>query len=220
MRPFSRVLTVIVISISFVSACTATAAANPADAAAALAALPVKGRAPMTGYSREQYGPAWSDIDHNGCDTRNDVLARDMTGETFKPGTHNCVVISGQLADPYTGRNITFKRGPETSDDIQIDHVVALGDSWQTGAQQLTREERTRLANDPFNLLAVDGPSNNQKRDSDAASWLPPNKGYRCKYVARQVGVKARYRLWVTPPERDAIARILQGCPGEPLPER
>ncbi|WP_084210497.1 HNH endonuclease family protein [Pseudonocardia acaciae] len=220
MRLFVRILTVTVISISFVSACTATAAANPGDAAAALAALPVKGRAPMTGYSREQYGPAWADIDHNGCDTRNDVLARDLTGETFKAGTHNCVVISGQLADPYTGRNITFKRGQETSDDIQIDHVVALGDSWQTGAQQLTREERTRLANDPFNLLAVDGPSNNQKRDSDAASWLPPNKGYRCKYVARQVGVKARYRLWVTPPERDAIARILQGCPGEPLPDR
>ena len=174
----------------------------------------------MTGYSRDQYGSAWADIDHNGCDQRNQILARDMTEETFQPGTHNCMVLTGRLADPYTGRVIAFRRGQTTSDDVQIDHVVALGNSWQTGAQQLSADERARLANDPFNLLAVDGPTNGQKSDSDAASWLPPNTSYRCAYVAGQVAVKTRYRLWVTAAERDAINRVLSSCPDQALPNR
>jgi hypothetical protein len=187
------------------------------DAITALAALPVKGRAPRTGYDREAFGPAWTDdVDvsggHNGCDTRNDVLRRDLTAERLKPGTHGCVVLSGTLADPYTGRTIAFTRGRSTSSRVQIDHVVALGDAWVTGAQQLTPTQRTTLANDPLNLLAVDGPTNSAKRDADAASWLPPNKAYRCAYVARQVAVKARYHLWVTAAEAVQIARVLAGC--------
>lgn len=195
-------------------------AASSAGATTALSVLPVKAAASMTGYSREQFGPAWADTDHNGCDQRNQVLARDMTGEIFKPGTHNCVVLSGRLADPYTARTIDFRRGPKTSDDVQIDHVVALGDAWQTGARQFTPAQREQLATDPLNLLAVDGPTNEGKGDKDAASWLPPNTGYHCAYVARQVAVKTRYQLWVTPTERDAISATLASCPNEPLPER
>jgi uncharacterized protein DUF1524 len=176
-------------------------AASSAGAATALSVLPVKAAASMTGYSREQFGPAWADTDYNGCDQRNQVLARDMTGEIFKPGTHNCVVLAGRLADPYTARIIDFHRGPKTSDDVQIDHVVALGDAWQTGARQFTSAQREQLATDPLNLLAVDGPTNEGKGDKDAASLLPPNTGYRCAYVARQVAVKTHYRLWVTPTE-------------------
>ena len=198
---------------------TAPAGAAPTgDAAAALATLPVKGRAPKTGYTRDQFGAAWTDTDHNGCDQRNDVLARDLTGETFKPGTHDCVVLTGQLADPYTGKVIAFKRGQDTSDDVQIDHMVALSDAWQKGAQQLDATARTQLGNDPLNLMAVDGPTNQSKGDSDAATWLPPVKSYRCTYVARQVAVKAKYHLWVTQAEHDAIGGILAGCPGQKLP--
>jgi len=181
-----------------------------------LASLPVKGRAPQTGYDRDQFGPAWSDVDRNGCDTRNDVLARDLTGEAFKPGTEDCVVLSGTLADPYTGQTITFQRGDGTS--VDIDHVVALGDSWQTGSFAWDEARRAALANDPLNLLAVDYSANRQKGDADAASWLPDNKGYRCAYVARQVAVKAAYGLWVTQAEHDAIARVLETCSGEPAP--
>jgi len=188
------------------------------DAAKALAALPVKGRAPKTGYTREQFGPAWADIDRNGCDQRNDVLARDMTGETFKPGTHDCVVLTGTLADPYTGKKIAFTRGQGTSEAVQIDHLVALSNAWQTGAQQLDEATRKSLGNDPLNLMAVDGPTNQSKGDSDAATWLPPVKSYRCTYVARQVAVKAKYHLWVTQAEHDAIGGILAGCPGQKLP--
>lgn len=196
----------------------ASGSAPVTDAAVALAALPVKGRAPLTGYSRTRFGSAWTDIDRNGCDQRNQVLARDLTGEQLKPKTRGCVVASGHLHDPYTGKDIDFRRGNKTSEAVQIDHVVALGDAWQTGAQQLDAPTLLRFANDPLNLLAVDGPTNQGKGDSDAASWLPPNRGFRCAYVSRQVAVKRRYHLWVTPAERAAIAGVLAACPGQRLP--
>ena len=196
----------------------ALAAAPPGSALAALADVEVRGRAPRTGYDREQFGDGWVDTDRNGCDTRNDVLARDLTGEAFRPGTNDCVVVSGTLADPYSGRTIEFRRGEDTSDDVQIDHVVALSDAWQKGAQGWDADRRTAFANDPLNLLAVDGPLNMQKGDGDAATWLPPNASYRCAYVARQVAVKTGYGLWATRAERNAAATVLAGCPAEPLP--
>jgi hypothetical protein len=137
---------------------------------------------------------------------------------TVRPGTGGCVVVTGTLADPYTARAIRFRRGITTSEAVQIDHVVALSDAWQTGAQYWPRELRVDFANDPLNLLAVDGATNEAKGDRDAASWLPPNKAYRCAYVARIVAVKARYRLWVTPAEHDAILRVLSSCPGQLAP--
>jgi len=186
-------------------------------ALAQLAALPVKGRAPKTGYTREQFGPAWTDdvsvtFGHNGCDTRNDILGRDLTAIVFKPGTRDCAVLTGVLHDPYTGQVINFRRGVGSSNAVQIDHVVALSDAWQTGAQQLSPDQRRNFANDPLNLQAVDGPANESKGDGDAATWLPPRKAYRCTYVTRQVAVKAKYHLWVTPAEHDAIARVLGKC--------
>ncbi|MFX1820968.1 HNH endonuclease family protein [Pseudarthrobacter sp. CC4] len=188
------------------------AVGDAANALVQLESIPVKGRAPKTGYTREEFGPAWADVDRNGCDTRNDVLARDLTNETFKQGTNNCVVMTGTLADKYTGTTITFTRGQDTSSDVQIDHIVALSDAWQKGAQQLSDDQRKELANDPLNLMAADGPTNGAKGDKDAATWLPPNKTFRCEYVARQTAVKAKYRLWVTQAEHDAIVSLLEGC--------
>lgn len=176
-----------------------------------LAHLPVKGKAPMTGYAREQFGPAWADVDRNGCDTRNDVLARDLTDVTYKPGTHDCVVLTGTLDDPYTGRTIAFARGPRSA-DVQIDHVVALANAWVTGAQQLSAERRRELANDPANLLAVDGPANQAKGAGDAATWLPPSRSYRCAYALRQIHVKTAYDLWVTKAEQAALDQQLDRC--------
>lgn len=177
----------------------------------------------MTGYSRAQFGSAWTDdnddvLGRNGCDTRNDILGRDLTGVTFKIGTRSCAVTSGVLTDPYTAAQIQFTRGESTSTTVQIDHVVPLGDAWQTGAQILSARARVDFANDPLELLAVAGPANDAKGDADAATWLPPNKAYRCAYVARQVAVKARYGLWVTSAEHDAIARILSACPERVAP--
>lgn len=183
-------------------------------AAEALGQLPIKGRAPKTDYSRSQFGDGWATVD--GCDVRNIILHRDLKDVVV---SEDCKVLSGALQDPYTGSVIQFKRGSGTSDDVQIDHVVALSDAWQKGAQQLSAAERKQLANDPLELLAVDGKTNQEKGASDAATWLPPNKTFRCQYVARQIAVKAKYKLWVTQAEHDAMNRILSGCSGQTLPQ-
>jgi hypothetical protein len=193
----------------------AAGSAVAGSAAAVLASLPVKGRAPMTGYSRERFGAAWFDEDANGCDTRDDVLARDLVHAQRRPGS-SCVLVAGDLADPYTRQRIRFVRGD--GDLVDIDHVVALGNAWTTGAFRWSPAKRLALANDRANLLAVDASANRSKGDADAATWLPPNKAFRCSYVARQVSVKARYGLWVTPAERSAISRVLDSCPDERAP--
>ena len=185
----------------------------PGVAMAVLETLPVKGRAPKTGYSRDAFGQRWADVDRNGCDTRNDILKRDMTSIVYKAKTRNCVVLSGTLIDRYSGETINFVRGEVSSMEVQIDHVVALSNSWQTGAFKLSIAQRTALANDPLNLFAVKGRLNSQKGDGDAATWLPPMKSFRCAYVAQQIAVKAKYSLWVVAPEKAAMLAILSQCP-------
>jgi Protein of unknown function (DUF1524) len=177
-----------------------------------LETLAVKGRAPLTGYAREAFGTPWKDVDRNGCDTRNDVLRRDLVQKRILP---DCTVARGVLRDPYTRQVIIHVAGRST---IDIDHVVSLSDAWQKGAFRWTGTARTAFANDLLNLLAVDYSANRQKGDGDAATWLPANTAYRCPFVARQVAVKAKYGLWVTPAEKAAIARVLGACPGQPLP--
>lgn len=187
----------------------------PGSASNALQKLAIKGRAPKTGYTRAQFGDGW--VVKNGCDTRNIILNRDLTEVKVD---EKCDVVSGVLNDPYTGKIIDFKRGSSTSSAVQIDHVVALSDAWQKGAQQFTSDKRIELANDPLELLAVDGTANVQKSDGDAATWLPPNKSFRCLYVARQIAVKLKYELWVTQAEHDAISSTLNKCPGQLLPSK
>ncbi|SFK46617.1 HNH endonuclease family protein [Cellulomonas sp. KH9] len=186
-------------------------AADLAAGRTALEQLPVKGRAPRTGYSREAFGQRWEDVDRNGCDTRNDILRRDLVDVELKPGTQDCVVLRGTLLDPYTGTTIAFERG-ERSSEVQIDHVVALADAWQKGAQGWSDDKRAAFANDPANLLAVDGSANQRKGAGDAATWLPPSSGYRCAYALRQTVVKAAYGLWVTQAEHTALTRAIDRC--------
>ena len=193
--------------------------ASTKTAEAVLETLAVKGRAPKTGYERSQFGPAWSDVDRNGCDTRNDILKRDLTDEVFRAKTRDCVVESGTLIDPFSGETINFVRGNTSSMEVQIDHVVALSNAWQTGAFKLSIKERTAFANDPMNLLAVKGRLNSQKGDGDAATWLPPLKSFRCDYVSLQIAVKLKYKLWFTAPEKEAMIRILKSCPEKVLPK-
>ncbi|MEO8556268.1 MAG: excalibur calcium-binding domain-containing protein [Actinomycetota bacterium] len=178
-------------------------------ALAAVAKLTVKGRAPKTGYTRAQFGQAWYDTDHNGCDTRNDILRRDLHSRQMK---NYCKVLAGTLApDPYTGTSIRFVYGGAS--EVDIDHVVALSDAWQKGAATWPAGKRLALANDPLNLLAVDASANRAKGDGDTATWLPSYKVFRCTYVARQVAVKGKYGIWVTAAERDAMTRVLATCP-------
>ena len=207
-----RRLVVIALLLSLLPATNTQAAAN--DALSALNKLEVKGRAAKTGYTRSQF-PHWSDPDRNGCDARNDTLKRDLTDITYKPGTRDCKVIGGQLLDPFSGKVIIFS---PTKVVIDIDHVVALSNAWQTGAAYFDKTKRSQIANDPLNLLAVDAKLNRQKGDADAATWLPPAKSYRCEYVARQIAVKIKYSLWLTAPEKSAMSKILASCKVQLLP--
>lgn len=169
--------------------------------------LETKGRAQKTGYARDQFGDGWQSV--AGCDTRNIILARDLRQVR---SNDKCQVVAGVLEDPYTGKRINFLRGEQSSSDVQIDHVVALSDAWQKGAQQLSYARRVQFANDPLVLLAVDGAANNQKSDGDAATWLPSNKSFRCDYVSRQIKIKLKYKLWVTNAEGQAMRRVLESC--------
>ena len=192
--------------------------ATEVTAASVLSSLPVKGRAPKTGYTRAQFGQAWADVDRNGCDTRNDMLKRDLTNIVYKVKTRDCVVLSGILIDRYSGETINFVRGNVTSMEVQIDHVVALSNAWQTGAFKWDEIKRVNFYNDPLNLMATQRTLNSQKGDGDAATWLPPLKSYRCTYIARQIAVKAKYSIWVTKAEKEAMLRILKSCPKQGLP--
>ncbi len=202
----------------FMAPAEAVEEAKPGLATEILERLPVKGRAPKTGYSRAEFGQTWADVNRNGCDTRNDILKRDLVSISYKAKTRDCVVLAGILVDRYSGETINFVRGNISSMDVQIDHVVALSNAWQTGAFKLTKTERTALANDPLNLFAVKGRLNSQKSDGDAATWLPPLKSFRCAYVAQQIAVKAKYSLWVTAPEKSAMVGILAKCPTQVAP--
>lgn len=193
-------------------AATGDAASEVAVAKATIDTITVKGRAPKTGYSRDQFGAAWADVDKNGCDTRNDILKRDLTDITFKDGTKQCVLATGKLADKYTGKTIDWKRGQDTSSAIQVDHIIPLSLSWQQGAQQWTADKRKQFANDPINLNAADGPTNGSKSDSGPGSWLPPNKAYRCEYIAEFVAVAKKYELSMNQGDFDASKSILATC--------
>jgi hypothetical protein len=201
-----------------VAGITPSKAESIASGLSVIQAQITKGRAAKTGYTRDQFGPAWADVDRNGCDTRNDILKRDLSEEVFKEKTKPCVVLSGTLIDPFSGETINFVRGVVTSNEVQIDHTVALSNAWQTGAFKLTADQRKAFANDPLNLLAVKGRLNSQKGDGDAATWLPPLKSFRCDYVSRQIAVKIKYKLWFTAPEKEAMIRILKTCPEKALP--
>ena len=198
---------------------TSFAAATEVTASSALATLAVKGRAPKTGYDRDALFGDWADPDGNGCDARNDVLARDLTNKVFGTGRDKCLVLSGTLVDPYSGKKFDFTRGQGTSALVPIDHVVAVSDAWQKGAFKWDEIKRVNFYNDPLNLIATQRSLNSQKGDGDAATWLPPLKSYRCTYIARQIAVKAKYSIWVTKAEKDAMVRILSACPKQLLPK-
>ncbi len=200
---------------STVSETSVASAATGTKATTLLAKILVKGRAPKTGYDRDLFSDGWGDIGE--CDTRNYILRRDLKSITWR-SSPRCTVATGILNDPYTAKKIYFVRGVGTSNAVQVDHVVAVSDAWQKGAQKLSSSSRYAFYNDPLNLLAVDGPTNSQKSDSDAASWLPPNRKYWCSYVSRQIAVKYKYKLWVTSAEKSSMLRVLKTCPNQLVP--
>ena len=175
--------------------------------------LAVKDKYTKQKYYRKAFYDNWG-MTANGCNTREAILARDLKDVEYKPGS--CKVESGILDDPYTGKTIKFERGQNTSSAVQIDHVIALSNAWASGAALLTKEQRYEISQDPLNLLAVDGPANQEKSDQAVDTWLPSNEAFRCQYVARQISVKYKYKLWVTPAEKLSMQKVLATCPEEP----
>jgi len=197
---------------NFVDTNSAEASDSAPLATEILEKLEIKGRAPKTGYARDEFYDGWPNID--GCNLRQRIIRREF-GDSATLADDNCNVLSGEFDEPYTGQHLKFTEKSEISKGVQIDHVVALSDAWQKGARNLTKDERYNLATDPLNLLAVDASTNQGKSDGDAATWLPPNKPFRCQYVARQISVKYKYHLWVTEAEKTAMSTVLEACPGE-----
>lgn len=178
-----------------------------------LSRLEVKGRAPKTGYSREQFYSGWPTVD--GCNLRQKILKREFGDTAVMDEKEPCNVVAGSFVEPYTGGYRSYSSRTEIGKGLQIDHIVALSDAWQKGAQYMEKSVRYQIATDPLNLVAADASANMIKSDGDAATWLPSNKLFHCQYVARQVSVKYKYGLWVSEAERDAITQVLESCPNE-----
>jgi hypothetical protein len=190
---------------------------DPAAASAALLDLPIEAKTSLDGYERGcgegegcVFGPAWADVDRNGCDQRNDVLHRDLADIEVREGTQGCVVVAGLLDDPYTGATVEFLK--EDAAEVPIDHVVPLAAAWVQGAAQWTADERTAFANDLGNLMATTREQNSSKGDSTAEEWLPPDPAYGCSYATVVITVKDRYALSVTPAEADTLEDLLATC--------
>jgi len=214
-KKFYSVIALFVV-VSLTGAPVTSIAATKVSAASTLSKLKVHAEASMSGYARKLFSDGWGSI--GSCDTRNYILQRDLKNITWKSGA-SCEVATGVLHDPYTGKVINFVRGVGTSIKVHIDHVVPIANAWRMGAQSWNSYKRYSFYNDPLNLLAVDGPTNEAKSDSDASQWLPPRASYRCAYVARQIAVKYRYGVWVTRAEKSVMASVLHACPGYPLPK-
>jgi hypothetical protein len=185
---------------------------SAADALELLAGVPEATGKSIARYYREQFGQAWYDQDRNGCDTRNDILRRDLTGVVLKEGTNDCKVLSGTLLDPYTGASVPFVSGADTSALVQIDHLVPLAWAWRQGAETWSFDERMAFANDPLNLQATGGEANQSKSDSGPSEWLPPDSSQHCAYAERFTTVISQWKLGVNSADRAALEESLRMC--------
>ena len=187
------------------------------DVLAGVAEVPMRIRG--YDYRRAAFGESWTDDNdapggHNGCDTRNDILDRDLVDKTYV-SIKRCpnAIATGTLHDPYTNDTIAFVRGNQTGAAVQIEHIVPLAYAWDLGARNWTDEMRVRFANDPANLLAVDGPANQDKGDQEPATWMPPNTAFRCQYAIQFIVVLRGYGLPVDAPSAPVLREAADTCP-------
>jgi hypothetical protein len=187
------------------------------DVLAGIAVVPVRLRG--FDYRRAAFGDAWTDDNdapggHNGCDTRDDILDRDLVDKTYV-STSRCptAVATGVLHDPYTSGTIPFLRGNKTGAAVQIEHIVPLAYAWDQGARYWTDQLRIRFANDPANLLAVERQANQDKGDQEPANWMPPNAAFHCQYAMQFIAVLRGYGLPVDAPSVPALRQAAETCP-------
>lgn len=175
-----------------------------------LSGLTVKAKGSMTGYDRDLF-PHWRDAStwgwpvepNDDCDSRSAALYRD--GEDVGMSS-TCTKLTGTWVDPYGGGKY------DAASDIDIDHVVPLGNAWATGAADWDEDERTAYANDPEVIVSADDSLNQSKSDQDPSEWVPPNEDAACLYATRWVLVKDKYDLWVTSAEKTKLSSMLETC--------
>lgn len=204
-------------SASFVADADIPTVAAGVDVLAGVAEVPARIRG--HDYRRAAFGESWTDDNsapggHNGCDTRNDILDRDLVDKTYV-SISRCAnaVATGTLHDPYTSETINLVRGNQTGAAVQIDHLVPLAYAWDQGARNWTDEMRVRFANDPANLLAVDGPVNKDKGDGEPAVWMPPNRAFWCQYAVQFAAVMRGYGLPLDAPSAPVLREAVATCP-------
>lgn len=187
------------------------------DVLAGIAEIPARVRG--NDYRRDAFGDSWTDDTtapggHNGCDTRNDILDRDLIDKTYV-AISRCptAVATGKLFDPYTNAAVAFTRGNQTGASVQIDHLVPLALAWDLGARHWTDDMRVRFANDPANLLAVSGGANQDKGDKQPSLWMPPNAAFHCQYAVQYIEVLRGYRLPVDAPSAPVLREAARTCP-------
>lgn len=170
-------------------------------------------------YRRSAFGDSWDDNNdapggHNGCDTRNDILDRDLVDKTYV-SIRRCpdAVATGVLHDPYTSTDVAFQRGARVGASVQIDHIVPLSYAWDMGAYDWPDQQRLRFANDPANLIAVQGHANQDKRDSPPADWMPPNTAFACQYAIQFIAVLRGYSLPVDQASTGVLRQAAATCP-------
>ncbi len=204
-------------SASFVAQADIPTVAPGADVLAGVAVLPVRIRG--YDYRRAAFGDSWTDDNnapggHNGCDTRNDILDRDLVDKTYV-SIKRCpnAVATGTLHDPYTDDTIAFVRGNQTGAAVQIEHIVPLAYAWDLGARNWSDEMRVRFANDPAELLAIGGQVNEDKSDKEPAVWMPPNTAFHCQYAMQFIAVLRGYGLPVDAPSAGVLRDAAATCP-------
>jgi hypothetical protein len=187
------------------------------DVLAGIPEVPVRIRS--YDYRRDAFGETWTDDNpapggHNGCDTRNDILDRDLVDKTYV-SIKRCpkAVAMGTLYDPYTNATVAFTRGAQVGAAVQIDHIVPLAQAWDLGARNWTDDMRLRFANDPANLIAVEGQANQDKGDSEPAAWMPPNHAFWCQYAVQFANMLRGYGLPVDTPSAVVLRDAAATCP-------
>jgi len=187
------------------------------DVLAGIPEVPVRIRS--YDYRRDAFGETWTDDNpapggHNGCDTRNDILDRDLVDKTYV-SIKRCpkAVAMGTLYDPYTNATVAFTRGAQVGAAVQIDHIVPLALAWDLGARNWTDDMRLRFANDPANLIAVEGQANQDKGDSEPAAWMPPNHAFWCQYAVQFANMLRGYGLPVDTPSAVVLRDAAATCP-------
>ncbi|MFI5507327.1 HNH endonuclease family protein [Mycobacterium sp. NPDC051804] len=201
----------------FIASADIPTVAPGVDVLAGVAQIPLRIRG--YDYRRDAFGDSWTDDNsapggHNGCDTRNDILDRDLVDKSYI-SIKRCpnAVATGLMHDPYTNAEIAFTRGEKTGAAVQIDHIVPLALAWDLGARFWTDDMRLRFANDPANLIAVAGGANQDKGDQEPAAWMPPNAAFRCQYSVQFIAVLRGYALPVDAPSAVVLRDAAATCP-------